>query len=106
MKTSELLIKLGCRPNNMGYRYICDLVDLAKRGFNISPLCTNGYKILSQKYDKKISCIEKNIQNCISNAWVVGDSEYLYKFFGSTVSEEKGKPTNKHFIFSVINHVR
>lgn len=103
---NEILLQLGCKPNNVGYRYILDLIELNDNGVNIQPLSTIGYKILSLKYGKSVNCIEKNIQNCINNAWLNGNRDILYKFFGETISENKGKPTNKHFICAVIEQVK
>lgn len=102
MHINELLLKLGCKPNNLGYKYLRDLIESALDGEKILPLTVIGYETLSKKYGKSIGCIEKNIQNCINNAWLNGDSDLLYEFFGETISENKGKPTNKHFICSIV----
>ena len=49
-------------------------------------------------------CIRRQRQMCITDrhaielAWDRGDLETLQKFFGYTVSNTKGKPTNSEFI--------
>lgn len=106
MVANDVLLKLGCKPNSMGYRYLVELIDMSLEGVNILPLTNVGYKLLGEKYDKKIGCIEKNIQNCINAAWINGDSDLLYSYFGETISESKGKPTNKHFICAIVDKVR
>ncbi len=60
-----------------------------------------GYKLIADKYGKNIATVEKDIQNSINNAWLYGNSELLYKTFGATISDGKGKPTNKHFIYTM-----
>lgn len=106
MVAKEILLKLGCKPNCMGYRYLIDLIEMALKGDRILPLTGEGYRLLAEKYGKSVGCIEKNIQNCINSAWVHGDNDLLYSFFGETISENKGKPTNKHFICSIVDKIR
>ena len=42
--------------------------------------------------------VERAIRHAIEVAWDRGDIEVLQKFFGYTVSNTKGKPTNSEFI--------
>ncbi|MEG1510070.1 MAG: sporulation initiation factor Spo0A C-terminal domain-containing protein [Clostridia bacterium] len=95
------LLSLGINPINLGIKYIMELIISELRGENILPLTLVGYKNLAQKYNKSVYCIEKNIQNVISKAWLKGDIDFLYKEFGETIDDYKGKPTNKQFIFTV-----
>jgi len=39
-------------------------------------------------------------------AWDRGDLETLQKFFGYTVSNSKGKPTNSEFISMIADRIR
>ena len=48
----------------------------------------------SLKFGTKVS----KIRHAIEVAWDRGDIEVLQKFFGYTVSNIKGKPTNSEFI--------
>ena len=42
--------------------------------------------------------VERNIRTFIEAAWERGDIEKINKLFGYTVSQHKGRPTNKEFI--------
>ena len=42
--------------------------------------------------------MERAIRHAIEVAWDRGDLETLQKYFGYTVSNSKGKPTNSEFI--------
>ena len=44
------------------------------------------------------SRVERAIRHAIEVAWDRGDVEVLNSFFGYTVSNSKGKPTNGEFI--------
>ena len=106
MDVTELLMRLGFRSNNLGFRYLVDLITRGLRGDNIEPLSRKGYLLLSEMNGKSVGCIEKDIQNCINSAWMYGNSTQLYKIFGDTVSEVKGKPTNKQFIYTIIENLK
>ena len=52
----------------------------------------------SLKFNTTPSRVERAIRHAIEVAWDRGDIETLQKFFGYTVSNIKGKPTNSEFI--------
>lgn len=106
IEVSNYLLKLGFIPNKYGYRYLADLIVAAACGEEILPLKYVGYVLLSQKYGKSAACIEKDIQNAISAAWLKGDVDVLYKEFGETIDMRKGKPGNKQFILTALNSLR
>ena len=106
MDIESMLVTLGCNRNCLGFKYIRDLVDMSINHINIEPLTQVGYKILAEKYGKSSNSIEKNIQNCINSAWSFGDPEVLYENFRETISDKRGKPTNKHFLYTVIEKVK
>ena len=102
----KLLIKLGFRSNNFGFRYLVELINLGVRGESIEPLTKNGYVKISNNYGKSVGSIEKDIQNCINSAWLNGNTDLLYDIFGDTISDVKGKPTNKQFIYTMIDKIK
>ena len=106
MEVSELLIKLGFRSNNFGFKYLVQIINSGLKGEEIAPLSRKGYMLLGEMNGKTVGCIEKDIQNCINSAWLYGNSDQLYKIFGDTVSDIKGKPTNKQFIYTMIENLR
>ena len=56
------------------------------------------YPTVAKKYNTTPSRVERAIRHAIEVAWDRGDLETLQKFFGYTVSNVKGKPTNSEFI--------
>lgn len=99
-KERDYLLRLGFVPNKYGYLYLAELIAAARAGDEILPLKYAGYKSLSEKYGKSVQCIEKDIQNAISAAWLKGDVETLYNEFGETIDMMRGKPGNKQFIMT------
>ncbi len=105
VKVKTYLLKLGFQPNLKGYQLLSRLIEIALEGRAILPLKYNGYKLLSQEFLVDVSSIEKDIQNAISSAWLRGDVDELYKEFGETLDENKGKPTNKQFVLTAYEHL-
>ena len=56
------------------------------------------YPEVARKFNTTPSRVERAIRHAIEVAWERGDIETLQKFFGYTVSNIKGKPTNSEFI--------
>ena len=56
------------------------------------------YPEVARKFNTTPSRVERAIRHAIEVAWDRGDLETLQKFFGYTVSNIKGKPTNSEFI--------
>ena len=100
------MLSIGLRPKCSGYKYIFDLVKIHAGGDDILPLKLNGYVVLSKKYGKSVCAIDKNIQNCISKAWLDGDIDELYREFGNTIDVNKGKPTSKQVIMHICDRIR
>lgn len=103
---SAYLLSLGVKPQSKGYRYLVELICLNLSGKEILPLKYVGYRIISEKFSVTCDCADKNIQNCISKAWLDGDIEALYEEFGNTIDSDKGKPTAKQFVMQVSEKIR
>ena len=66
-------------------------------------------KVLYPEVAKRISTtpsrVERAIRHAIEVAWDRGDLETLQKYFGYTVSNAKGKPTNSEFIAMIADRL-
>ncbi len=56
------------------------------------------YPEVAKRFGTTPSRVERAIRHAIEVAWDRGDIEVLQKYFGYTVSNIKGKPTNSEFI--------
>lgn len=54
--------------------------------------------IIPEIFQTTPSRVERAIRHAIKVAWDRGDLDTLQRFFGYTVSNTKGKPTNSEFI--------
>lgn len=64
------------------------------------------YPSIAKKYRTTSSRVERAIRHAIEVAWDRGDLETLQSFFGYTVSNAKGKPTNSEFISMIADRLR
>ena len=102
----RILTSLGISPKMLGYIYLTELFDLTINENKIFPLYKEGYEALSRLHKKSASSIDKAIQNAINKACNYTENAELYKLFGATIDEKRGKPTNKHLISTVIETIR
>ena len=63
------------------------------------------YPEVAKRYNTTPYRVERAIRHAIEVAWDRGDIETLQKFFGYTVSNIKGKPTNSEFIAMIADNL-
>jgi len=64
------------------------------------------YPAVAKKFNTTSSRVERAIRHAIEVAWDRGDLETLQKYFGYTVSNAKGKPTNSEFIAMIADRLQ
>ena len=90
----------SCVPAHIkGYQYLREAILLTIDDMDIINSVTKVlYPEVARKFNTTPSRVERAIRHAIEVAWDRGDIETLQKFFGYTVSNIKGKPTNSEFI--------
>ena len=63
------------------------------------------YPAVAKRFGTTPSRVERAIRHAIEVAWDRGDLETLQKYFGYTVSNTKGKPTNSEFIAMIADRL-
>lgn len=64
------------------------------------------YKEVADILDTTAERVMRAIRHAIEVAWDRGDLDTLQEYFGCTVSNTKGKPTNSEFISIVADRIR
>lgn len=64
------------------------------------------YPQLATRFDTTASRVELGIRHSVEQGWLRGDLDILQKYFGNTVSAEKGKPTNGEFIAQLAQELK
>ena len=64
------------------------------------------YPTVAKKYDTTSSRVERAIRHAIEVAWDRGDIDILNSYFGYTIHNGRGKPTNSEFIAMISDKLR
>ena len=64
------------------------------------------YPTVAKKYSTTSSRVERAIRHAIEVAWDRGDIETLNSYFGYTIQQGRGKPTNSEFIAMIADNLR
>jgi two-component system response regulator (stage 0 sporulation protein A) len=103
----ELLLELGAPDHLVGHPYTVQAILLVVQDRTYIDSITFGlYPQLAVMFDTTASRVERAIRHLIEVTWARGDWDTLNRYFGNTVSAEKGKPTNGEFIARTANIVR
>ena len=96
---TEIIHEIGVPAHIKGYQYLREAIILTINDMDIINAVTKAlYPAVAKKFGTTPSRVERAIRHAIEVAWDRGDIEVLQKFFGYTVSNIKGKPTNSEFI--------
>ena len=90
---------VGITANIRGYHYLREAILLVHDNFDLmSQLTTGLYVSVAKKYNSTPQRVERAMRHAIETAWNKGNIEILEDFFGYTILDTKGKPTNGEFI--------
>ena len=64
------------------------------------------YPTVAKKYQTTSSRVERAIRHAIEVAWDRGDLDTLNAYFGYTIQNQRGKPTNSEFIAMIADNLR
>ena len=96
---TEIIHEIGIPAHIKGYQYVRAAIVLVVEDMeSINAVTKVLYPTVAKKFSTTPSRVERAIRHAIEVAWDRGDLETLQKFFGYTVSNIKGKPTNSEFI--------
>lgn len=106
-RTRYHLMILGVQQNIKGYRYLEWILPKVSEKPDLIDLITkNIYPMIAKEFDTTPQKVERAIRHSIEAAWDRGDIEIQQKYFGNTISREKGKPTNGEFIANIGNLIK
>lgn len=90
---------VGITANVKGYHYLRDAILMVYKDFDlISRLTSDLYVNIARKYGSTPQCVERAMRHAIETAFGRADLSVLQSFFGYTILDTKGKPTNGEFI--------
>lgn len=106
-QVTKIIHQIGVPAHIKGYQYLRTSIILAIKDNDIINSVTKVlYPTVAKKYDTTSSRVERAIRHAIEVAWDRGDLDVLNSFFGYTVQNSRGKPTNSEFIAMIADNLR
>ena len=99
VQVTEILHQIGVPAHIKGYHYLRDAIIMAIEDPEIINAVTKQlYPSVAKHYATTSSRVERAIRHAIEVAWDRGDVDVLTSYFGYTIHNTRGKPTNSEFI--------
>ncbi|MBQ3929013.1 MAG: sporulation transcription factor Spo0A [Clostridia bacterium] len=104
---TDILHQIGVPAHIKGYHYLRDSIIMAvKQPEIINAVTKELYPSVAKKYETTSSRVERAIRHAIEVAWDRGDVDILNSYFGYTIHNGRGKPTNSEFIAMISDRLR
>jgi two-component system response regulator (stage 0 sporulation protein A) len=104
---TNVIHEIGVPAHIKGYQYLREAILIAIDDMDVINAITKVlYPQVAKTFDTTPSRVERAIRHAIEVAWDRGDLETLQRFFGYTVSNSKGKPTNSEFIALIADRLK
>jgi len=104
---TSIIHEIGVPAHIKGYQYLREAIIMTVEDMDVINAVTKVlYPEVSKKFGTTASRVERAIRHAIEVAWDRGDLETLQKYFGYTVSNSKGKPTNSEFIAMIADRLQ
>ncbi len=104
---SEIMHEIGVPAHIKGYQYLRDAIMLSVSDPEMMSSVTKVlYPTVAKHFKTTSSRVERAIRHAIEVAWDRGDVDVLSSYFGYTIQNERGKPTNSEFIAMISDKLR
>ena len=98
LTVTEILHQIGVPAHIKGYQFLRDAILLA--------VTKRLYPEIAKRNMTTASRVERAIRHAIEVAWDRGDVDTLNSYFGYTIHNLRGKPTNSEFIAMISDKIR
>lgn len=106
-QVTAIIHEVGVPAHIKGYQYLRDAIMITVSDMDVINAVTKVlYPEVAKRFGTTASRVERAIRHAIEVAWDRGDLETLQKYFGYTVSNAKGKPTNSEFIAMIADRLQ
>ncbi len=107
LMVTEIIHQIGVPAHIKGYHYLREAIILSVKNSDIINSVTKLlYPTVAKTYHTTSSRVERAIRHAIEVAWDRGDIDVLNSYFGYTIQNDRGKPTNSEFIAMISDKLR
>ncbi|MBQ7353844.1 MAG: sporulation transcription factor Spo0A [Clostridia bacterium] len=106
-QVTKVIHQIGVPAHIKGYQYLRTAILMTITDNEIINSVTKIlYPSVAKKYSTTTSRVERAIRHAIEVAWDRGDVDTLNSYFGYTIHNNRGKPTNSEFIAMIADNMR
>ena len=106
-KITKIIHEIGIPAHIKGYLYLRESISLVIDDMDyLGAITKELYPNVADKFNTTPSRVERAIRHAIEVAWTRGNLDTINSFFGYTVDNNKGKPTNSEFIALIADKLR
>lgn len=106
-QVTQIIHQIGVPAHIKGYQYLRTAILMTISDSEIINSVTKIlYPSVAKKYATTTSRVERAIRHAIEVAWDRGDVDTLNSYFGYTIQNNRGKPTNSEFIAMIADNLR
>ena len=107
LMVTEIIHQIGVPAHIKGYHYLREAIIISVKNSDIINSVTKLlYPTVAKTYNTTSSRVERAIRHAIEVAWDRGDIDVLNSYFGYTIQNDRGKPTNSEFIAMISDKLR
>ena len=102
------VLAIGVPAHLKGYHYLRDCIRiyaLSEAPMDLS-ITNDVYPAVAKIYGTRPQLVEHAVRNAIEIAWMRGNLDTLHAYFGYTINDCKGKPSNREFIAMMAERAR
>lgn len=104
---SEIMHQIGVPAHIKGYQYLRKAILYAIDDDEMMNSVTKLlYPTVAKEFKTTPSRVERAIRHAIEVAWDRGDVDVLASYFGYTIQNSRGKPTNSEFIAMIADKLK
>ena len=104
---TSVIHEIGVPAHIKGYQFLRDAILLTMNEPEyINAVTKRLYPEIAKKNGTTASRVERAIRHAIEVAWDRGDVDTLNSYFGDTIHNLRGKPTNSEFIAMIADKMR
>lgn len=106
-QVTKVIHQIGVPAHIKGYQYLRTAIIMTVNDKEVINAVTKIlYPSVARQYQTTSSRVERAIRHAIEVAWDRGDVDTLNSYFGYTIQNTRGKPTNSEFIAMIADNLR
>ncbi len=107
-KITLYICAMGVPAHLKGYPFLRDSVQIYLEWVDKGRVSITNtiYPEIAKRYDTRAPLVEHAMRTAIETAWTRGNIDKLHEYFGYTVNDKKGKPSNLEFVAMIAERIR